>query len=66
MERMGHSSLAVTLGTYGHLLPGLEADLTARIDEAITTAQGDHYCPYVARPITTISSHPKNTPPDLP
>jgi integrase len=32
MERMGHSSITVTLNTYGHLLPGLEAHLTDALD----------------------------------
>jgi hypothetical protein len=32
MERMGHSSITVTLNTYGHLLPGLEARLTDALD----------------------------------
>jgi hypothetical protein len=29
MERMGHSSVQVTLGTYGHLLPGIDEQLTS-------------------------------------
>lgn len=41
MERMGHSSITVTLGTYGHLLPSLETELTQRMDEAITAATED-------------------------
>jgi site-specific recombinase XerC len=32
MERMGHSSITVTLNTYGHLLPGLEQRLTDALD----------------------------------
>jgi integrase len=32
MERMGHSSITVTLNTYGHLLPGLEERLTEALD----------------------------------
>ena len=27
MERMGHSSINVTLGTYGHLFPSIDAQL---------------------------------------
>jgi integrase len=43
MER--HSSIQVTLGTYGHLFPTLDEALTGRLDEAIqqaraTTAEG--------------------------
>lgn len=37
MERAGHSSITVTLGTYGHLFPGLEADLTDKLDRAISS-----------------------------
>ncbi len=28
MERLGHSSIQVTLDRYGHLLPGLDESLT--------------------------------------
>ena len=31
MERLGHSTINVTLGTYGHLFPNLEQ----RIDDAL-------------------------------
>ena len=31
MERLGHSTINVTLGTYGHLFPTLEK----RIDDAL-------------------------------
>jgi len=39
MERMGHSSITVTLGTYGHLFPSLEAELTTRLDRRISGAR---------------------------
>jgi integrase len=32
MERLGHSSITVTLGTYGHLLPSLDEELTRKLD----------------------------------
>ena len=32
MERLGHSSINVTLGTYGHLLPGLDEELTRKLN----------------------------------
>jgi len=35
MERLGHSSIQVTLGTYGHLFPTLDEALTSRLDKAI-------------------------------
>ena len=34
MERLGHSSINVTLGTYGHLLPGLDEELTRKLNQA--------------------------------
>jgi len=39
MERMGHSTIQVTLGTYGHLFPNLEASLTDAIDEVYRRAE---------------------------
>jgi integrase len=39
MERMGHSTIQVTLGTYGHLFPSLEASLTAALDHVYRTAE---------------------------
>ena len=32
MERLGHSSINVTLGTYGHLLPTLDEELTQKLN----------------------------------
>jgi len=32
MERLGHSSIKVTLDTYGHLFPGLDEALTDGLD----------------------------------
>ncbi|HVB04859.1 MAG TPA: site-specific integrase [Acidimicrobiales bacterium] len=34
MERLGHSSVTVTLNTYGHLLPGIDSSLTEALDRA--------------------------------
>ncbi|MEX2652891.1 MAG: tyrosine-type recombinase/integrase [Acidimicrobiia bacterium] len=39
MERMGHSTIQVTLGTYGHLFPNLEAALTDALDEVYRSAE---------------------------
>jgi len=36
-ERLGHSTIAVTLDTYSHVAPGLQEAAAARFDEAITT-----------------------------
>jgi integrase len=38
MERLGHSTIQVTLGTYGHLFPGLEESLDWALDAVFTTA----------------------------
>jgi hypothetical protein len=38
MERLGHSTIQVTLGTYGHLFPGLEESLNSALDTVFTTA----------------------------
>lgn len=39
MERLGHSTIQVTLGTYGHLFPSLEASLTEALDDVYRTAE---------------------------
>jgi integrase len=39
-ERMGHSSITVTLDRYGHLMPGAEASLAAALDAAFKTQRG--------------------------
>lgn len=39
MERMGHSTIQVTLGTYGHLFPNLETALTDALDEVYRAAE---------------------------
>jgi hypothetical protein len=39
MERLGHSTIQVTLGTYGHLFPNLEESLDHALNEVFTTAQ---------------------------
>jgi integrase len=49
MERLGHSSVTVTLDTYGHLFPSLEASLTDALEERITAALSNS--PFPPRPI---------------
>ncbi len=39
MERLGHSTIQVTLGTYGHLFPSLEASLTEALDDVYRGAK---------------------------
>ena len=38
MERLGHSTIQVTLGTYGHLFPGLEEHLDGALNEMFNSA----------------------------
>ena len=38
MERLGRSSIKVTLDTYGHLFPALDEALTEGLDEQFQTA----------------------------
>ncbi|MGH9185340.1 MAG: site-specific integrase [Acidimicrobiales bacterium] len=40
-ERLGHSSITVTLDRYGHLFPKLDETLTKRLDDLYRTATGD-------------------------
>jgi integrase len=37
-ERMGHASVALTLGIYSHVLPGMQAEATRRLEEAVFAA----------------------------
>lgn len=37
-ERLGHSSLGITLDVYSHVLPGIQAGAAAKLDGTITTA----------------------------
>lgn len=39
MERLGHSTIQVTLGTYGHLFPNLEESLDSALDSVFTSAE---------------------------
>lgn len=39
MERMGHSSITVTLNTYGHLLPKIDQAITDSLDDMFQSAQ---------------------------
>jgi len=34
-ERLGHSSVAITLDTYSHVLPGIQAAAARRFDEGL-------------------------------
>jgi integrase len=39
MERLGHSTIQVTLGTYGHLFPNLEESLDHALNTVFTSAE---------------------------
>jgi hypothetical protein len=49
MERLEHSSITVTLDTYGHLFPGIGDELAHRLDalfqEQIGHDEGTKKCP---------------------
>ena len=36
-ERLGHSTISITLDTYSHVAPGLQEAAANRFDEALTT-----------------------------
>jgi integrase len=36
MERLGHSTIALTLGTYSHVIPALDREAAARLDRALS------------------------------
>jgi integrase len=38
-ERLGHSRVGITLDLYSHVLPGMQEDAAARVDEAFQIAQ---------------------------
>ena len=35
MERLGHSNIALTLGTYSHVIPGLHQETANAIDRVL-------------------------------
>jgi integrase len=37
-ERLGHSKVGITLDLYSHVLPGIQADAAARVDDALRVA----------------------------
>jgi integrase len=38
-ERLGHSTVGITLDLYSHVLPGMQADAAARVDQALQAAR---------------------------
>jgi integrase len=43
-ERLGHSTIATTIDSYSHVLPGLQEAAALRFDEAFIKAQADAEC----------------------
>ena len=41
-ERLGHSSIAITLDTYSHVAPGLQEAAAKRFDEALNGSYNKH------------------------
>ena len=41
-ERLGHSSISITLDTYSHVAPGLQEAAAARFDQAFTARYNEH------------------------
>ena len=37
-ERLGHSRVDITLNTYQHVLPGMQSDAAARVDDLLQSA----------------------------
>ena len=40
-ERLGHSTVGITLDVYSHLMPGIQDEAAKRIDSALRTALGE-------------------------
>ena len=38
-ERLGHSKVGITLDLYSHVMPGMQDDAAARVDDALRVAQ---------------------------
>ena len=38
-ERLGHASIAITMDTYSHAIPGLQKDAAQRIDAALRASE---------------------------
>ena len=40
-ERLGHSSIQMTIDTYSHVAPGIQEAAAKRFDEMFTTSKGE-------------------------
>ena len=41
-ERLGHSSIGITLDLYSHVMPGMQADAAGQVDAALQAAISDN------------------------
>ena len=57
-ERLGHSSVGITLDLYSHVLPGMQEDAAAKVDAAIRAAIDRAGGVSVAKGWQTRLSHP--------
>jgi integrase len=37
-ERLGHSKVGITMDLYSHVMPGMQADAAAKVDDALRAA----------------------------
>lgn len=44
-ERLGHSKVGITLDLYSHVLPGMQEDAAARVDDALRNAMSNRKKP---------------------
>lgn len=58
-ERLGHSSITVTMDVYGHLFPALNEALTERLDDVFRSARREP----VERPAVVVSLAELGAPP---
>ena len=42
-ERLGHSSITVTMDTYGHLMPNMQKDAVLNFADLLKQARDDRY-----------------------
>ncbi len=63
MDRLGHSSITVTLNTFGHLLPSLDGELTDRLDATWRRARAGRVVPAPdPEPTHMLSRDPMSSP----
>jgi integrase len=52
-ERLGHANIAITMDTYSHVLPGLDAEAAGTVAQLILGDSGTHPEPSVDKALTT-------------